>query len=231
LIILAVVDVSQSGKVADAYEAAYRGTGDEDAMRVGVIAASVGTAAARALFGIGFIVLAIFNNSGKNPARITTWVLAGLGVCCGTIFLIGSAASSTFNFDSEGRGNRPDPEDVQRQVNDALPSWYNPVVITLGLVALLVLLAVIILLALPPANEFFRKPPAVWQPPGGYPQPGGHYPYGLQPAPPPGAGPPPTGAPPPPTGAPPPPTGAPPPPPAAPPTAPPPEPPPGGPPD
>jgi uncharacterized membrane protein len=202
-----VVEVSQVGTIADTYEAAYRGTGDEDAMRTGAIAGSIGGAAVGALFGIAYLVLAIFNGRGKNPARITTWVLAGLGVCCGTIGLIGSAASSSFNFGS-GDGNGPDPADVRRQLDEALPSWYSPVVITLGVIALLALLAVIILLALPPANEFFRKPQAVWQPPaypqaGGYPQPGG-YPapgtYYPPPASPPAPGippaPPPPGAPP-----------------------------------
>lgn len=172
-----VVELSQVGTIADTYEAAYRGTGDEDAMRTGAVIGSVGGAALGALFGIAYLVLAIFNARGKNAARITTWVFAGLGVCCGTLGVIGSAVSS-FNFGGS-TDNGPDPDDVRRQLEDALPSWYTPVVITLAVLALLSLLAVIVLLALPPANEFFRKPEQVWQPPtypqaGGYPQPGGY---------------------------------------------------------
>lgn len=215
-LISVVLDLSQAGTIADATEAAYRGTGDEEARRTGVIIGTVAGAVIGAVLAIAYIVLAFFNNRGKNPARITTWVLAGLGVCCGTIGVIAGAASSSFNFGGSDDG--PDPADVQRQVNDALPSWYNPIAITLGVLVLLALLAVIILLALPPANEFFRKPQQVWQPPaypqaGGYPQPGGYpapgsyYPPpaqppapGIPPAPPPPGGQP---APPPPGGQPP----------------------------
>ena len=208
-----VVQVSQVGTIADTYEAAYRGTGGEETMRTGAIVGSIGGAALGALFGIAYLILAIFNNRGKNPARITTWVLAGIGLCCGAVGVIGSAASSSFNFGNSD-SNMPDPADVQRQLSDALPSWFRPLTITLGVITLLALLAVIILLALPPANEFFRKPQPAWQPPaypqaGGYPQPGGYpapgtyYPPpaqppapGIPPAPPPPAGQPPAAPPP-----------------------------------
>jgi hypothetical protein len=177
-LISVVIELSQAGTIADATEAAYRGTGDEDTMRTGAIVGAVAGAAVSAVLAIAYLVLAIFNNRGKNPARITTWVLAGLGVCCGTIGVVVGAASGTFNVGG-GDNNGPDPADVRRQVNDALPSWYSPLTIALGVIVLLALLAVIILLALPPANEFFRKPQPVWQPPaypqaGGYPQPGGY---------------------------------------------------------
>lgn len=170
-----VVDLSQLSTIADTYEDAYRGTGDEDAMRTGAIFSTSAGAVIGGLFGIAFILLGIFTGRGKNPARITTWVIAGLGVCCGTLGVIANAVSGSLNLGSSDTG--PSPEELRERLDAALPSWYNPVVLTLAVLVLLSLLTVIILLALPPSNEFFRKPEAVWQPPtypqaGGYPQPG-----------------------------------------------------------
>jgi hypothetical protein len=186
-LIALVVQVSQVGTIADATENAYRGTDAENTARVSTIVGTLVAAIIGGLFAIAYIVLAIFNNRGKNASRIVTWVLGGIGVCCGALGLVGAAASNSFNFNRSDR-NLPDPADVQRQINDALPSWYRPVTITLGVVALLAVLAVIILLALPPSNEFFRKPQQVWQPPeypqgGGYPPPGGYQQPGGYPTP------------------------------------------------
>jgi hypothetical protein len=200
-----VILLSQVSTIADVTEDAYRGTSAEDSARVGAVIGALGGAIIGALLAIAYVVLAIFNNRGKNPARIVTWVLGGIGVCCGTLGLIGNAVSNSFTFNNRN-DNLPDPKEVQRQINDALPSWYRPTTTTLAVLALLALLAAIILLALPPANEFFRKPQAVWQPPGyptvgyppagSYPPPGGYYPSGQQgPSGPPPTAPPPPGAP------------------------------------
>jgi uncharacterized membrane protein len=173
-IIAVVVQLSQLGTVADATEQAYQGTGDEDTARFSTILGTTIAVILGALFAIAYVVLAIFNNRGKNPARITTWVIGGIGLCCGTLGVIGSAVSGSLNFQSTDDG--PDPAEVQRQVDAALPGWYNPIFLTLGVIGLLGLLAAIILLALPPSNDFFRKPQEVWQPPqaGGFPQAGGY---------------------------------------------------------
>ncbi len=186
-IISLVVQLSQIGTISDVYADAYRGTtveGSEGLFTAGsVVGAGLG-----AVFAIGYLLLAVFDGRGKNGARITTWVIAGLAACCGVFGLLGNAASSalTANVDSSD-ASLPDPQDIQRQLEAALPSWYQPATLTLGVITLLAVIAVIILLALPPSNEFFRKPQPVWQPPypgtpGGYVQPGAYYP--APPAPP-----------------------------------------------
>jgi hypothetical protein len=196
-----IVGLSQLGTIADVYENAYRGTDQEDGARVGAVGGTLVGSILGGLLGIAYIVLTFFNNRGKNPARITTWVLAGIGACCG---VAGLASSAVGSLGMPSGDDLPDPDEVQRQLNDALPSWYTPVLLTTSLVALLGLLAVIVLLALPPANEFFRKPQQVWQPStypqaGGYPQPGSYYPPPAGQSPPGGAPPPPApGGPPPP---------------------------------
>lgn len=169
-IVSMIVALSQLSTIADVTEDAYRGTDAEDAARISTVVGTLVGAILGALFAIAFVILAIFNNRGKNASRITTWVLAGIGACCGIFGLIGAVAGSSFRFGG-GDDDLPDPADVQRQIDDAVPSWYRPSTITLGLLALIGLLVVIILLALPPSNEFFRKPRQQFEPPPpAYPQ-------------------------------------------------------------
>lgn len=171
------VQLGQARTIANATEAAYLGTHDEES--VSIIFTTTAGAILAGLFTIAYIVLAIFNGRGNNPARVTTWAIGGIGVFCGAFSVIDSAFRRSLIYLGETPGGT-DAVTVQRQVNDALPSWYNPTVITLGVIGLLTVLAVSILLALPPSNEFFRKPQQVWQPPedasgAGHPQPGGGF--------------------------------------------------------
>ncbi len=158
-----VAALASMGEVSRIYEEAYAGTDlDGVGSTFAVVGSIVGTVLGL-LFAVGLVILAIFNNRGKNGSRITTWVIGGLLLCCSGFGLIGAAGS--FNMDS-GNTNVPDAEEVQNRVGDALP-WLMPVQIVTSLVVLLALLVALILLALPPSNEFFRKPPADWQPPVG----------------------------------------------------------------
>lgn len=170
-----IVALTQVGTISDVYEEAYRGTSAEDAAKVGAVASTLGTAGVGVLFAIAFVLLAIFNNRGKNPSRITTWVVGGLGVCCSGLGLLTVAVGNSFSV-GNGDSDLPDPADVRQRVEDALPSWYAPVTLTATVLVLLSLVLTLILLALPPSNEFFRKREPVWQPPPAYPLSGGGYP-------------------------------------------------------
>jgi hypothetical protein len=209
-VISAILTLSQASAMKQAIEKAYAGVqGGSTAASVAsafiIVGAIIGV-----LFAIGFVVLGIFVGRGSNAARIVTWVIAGLSVCCGGIGLFTSAAGGSFGGGSPSGG--PSQADVQRAIKDALPSWYGGTTLTLGTIGLLCALAVIVLLLLPASNEYFRKQPAqVWEPP----TPGGPAQFGPPPSGPPSGppqfGPPPSGPPPsgpPPSG--PPPSGAPP---------------------
>ncbi|GAA4463476.1 hypothetical protein GCM10023170_069750 [Phytohabitans houttuyneae] len=158
-----IIGLSVIGTTSDVYREAYEGTSAEGAEAF-VTVTSVIVGVIGLLFAIAFVVLAIFNNRGKNPSRIVTWVLGGISLCCSGVSLAGSAFSNSMNFDS-GQNDVPDASEIQRRLEDALPSWYTPVTITLAVISLLALLAALILLALPPSNEFFRKPAPAWEPP------------------------------------------------------------------
>ncbi|HEU4423250.1 MAG TPA: hypothetical protein VFR67_12015 [Pilimelia sp.] len=191
-----IVALSALGTIADIYNDAYEGTeleGSGDFLAgIGII----GGSAFGVLMAVGLVVLAIFNNRGKNGSRITTWVLGGLLLCCSGFGLVGQLAGASMNFGTGG-GDLPDPEEIQRRIDEAVP-WYTPTAAGLGLVALLALATALILLALPPSNEYFRKRQPVWEPPvpgypgyqaqPGYPPAGSHAPAPFQPAqPPPGS--------------------------------------------
>lgn len=199
-----IVALSVTGTMQQVYEDAYAGT---DMESVGTL--TTVTTIAGAIFGLlvaaGLVVLALLNNRGKNPSRIVTWVLGGIYLCCSGGGLALGAAGSALTPDTTGiDSNMPDPAQVQRDLEAALPGWYDPVNLLLGVVTVLALLAALILLALPPSNEFFRKPAVAWEPPvpGGVPpMPGGAYPSyppvpGTPPGPPPVPGTPPAAGPP-----------------------------------
>jgi hypothetical protein len=78
----------------------------------------------------------------------------GRPICatCSVLSVIDSAFRSTLSLIGETPEGANGAE-IQRQVTDALPSWYHPFVIALGVIGLLVVLAVTVLLALPPSRQ------------------------------------------------------------------------------
>ncbi|MEU4677351.1 hypothetical protein [Micromonospora sp. NPDC023737] len=174
-----IITLSTIGTIRDVMRDAYASTDPDMADAVSGITYAVGIGGAifALLLAAGLVVLALLNNRGKNGSRITTWVLGGIMVCCTGGNLAGGAAGGfTGGATSGASGNAPSPDEIQRQVDAALPGWFAPLSTAISLIAVLALLAALILLALPKANEFFRKPQPAWEPPTpgaaypGYPQ-------------------------------------------------------------
>ena len=191
LILTAIAQFSVQGTVEDAVMEELRNdpsfaesgiTADDISTFVSVI--FVGIAVVYVIFAVFYVVLGLLNNAGKRPARILSWILSGIALlCCGMFGLIGQVAGTTYTVNGESN------DQLTQAVEDATPAWAT----TLEWVSLLLFifgsLAIIILLAVPASNEFFRKE----EPPGGYP---GQPPYGQPPyggPPPSGPGQPPTG--------------------------------------
>ncbi|MEV1142590.1 hypothetical protein [Micromonospora sp. NPDC049799] len=168
-----IVALSTLSKIQDVYRDAFAGTDAEGAESVATIA-GIGGGVISLLFAVGLVVLALLNMRGKNGARITTWVVGGIAVCCTGVGLAGSAVGNSLG--GQNTGNVPSQDEINRRLDEALPSWYEPVTTLLAVLGILSLLAALILLALPKANEFFRKPQQAWEPPvpgatyPGYPQ-------------------------------------------------------------
>ncbi|WFE37741.1 hypothetical protein [Micromonospora sp. WMMD998] len=166
-----IVTLAVIGKIRDVMTDAYAGTSAESAGDI-AYAFTIGSSVLTLLLAIGLVVLAMLNNRGKNASRITTWVVGGILLCCTGGGLLSGVSGGMMGSGGNTSGDLPSTQEVQRRVEDALPSWHTPVSTLLGLIALLALLGALILLALPKANEFFRKPKAGWEPP----VPGGAYP-------------------------------------------------------
>lgn len=151
----------QIGAVSDAYEEVYAGTDFEGSETIGTIA-FVGAGAITLLLAGGLAVLAIFNNRGKNPSRIVTWVVGGVLLCCLGIGLAAQGVMSGIEVDS---GSGPTQSEVENALTNALPSWYGTWEVLSTVISVLSLIGAIVLLLLPASNEFFRKPPEVFEPP------------------------------------------------------------------
>jgi hypothetical protein len=116
------------------------------------------------LMAIVYVLLAVFVGRGKQWARITTWIVAGIfGACCNLFGVLGSAASS--GLSGMGAPSGVDSKKIAEDTAALLPGWMQPVGLALSLVSLLAALGAIILLMLPPSNPYFRKAEPVWTPP------------------------------------------------------------------
>jgi hypothetical protein len=175
-LISAIVTVISYGPMLDAARDYAGGTSEGDTIVATLQIGRYGGLAIAALFAIGYAVLGIFTNRGKNPARIVAWVVLGIGLCCNAGSLVSTALGGALSPGGNANSNSSiDPEELQRRMEAALPGWANAVSYILLTVSLIAALSAIILLALPAANEFFRKVEPVWEPP----VPGAVYPAGA----------------------------------------------------
>ncbi|MEU1590263.1 hypothetical protein [Micromonospora sp. NPDC005710] len=170
-VISLIITLSTFGKTRDALRDAYANSATDGEQVADVFAVvGIGGSIVLLLLAIVLGVLALFNNQGRNGARITTWIVGGVMVCCVGGGLLSNAAGG-FNAGG-GTGDGPSPEEIQRRLDEALPTWVTPVSLLLGVLSLIALIAALVLLALPKANPFFRKATAAWEPP----TPGASYP-------------------------------------------------------
>jgi hypothetical protein len=142
----------------------------------------------------GQITAAMLMGRASNAGRVTAWVVDGLTLLCcgcglGTSFLGNGNVSTTTNNTSE----------TIHFTTSGSAGALGVVIFGATGIGILASIAVIILLVLPEANEYFRRPQAVWsptqwaggpaggygQPPSPYGQPGSYPPPGVY-GPPPG---------------------------------------------
>lgn len=121
---------------------------------------------------VGLLAMGVLR--GSNAARIITWILIGISICCGGCGAI-SAFSTAGTTDLTLNVENVSEETAQalgRALHDAIPGWLTATSGGLGCLQVLAYLAVAVLLAVPASNAYFRKPAPAWQPPeGGWPEP------------------------------------------------------------
>ncbi|MEV6599120.1 hypothetical protein AB0M36_20020 [Actinoplanes sp. NPDC051346] len=169
-----VVGLATISTVSQVYKELYSGSAEEGMEGI-VVGAMIGAVVINILIAAGLVILGVFNNRGRRGSRITTWVIGGIFLCCSGFGLLGNAVSGGMNLDGAGTSG-PSQREIDQKIEQALPGWYGPVSTTLSVVLVLALLAALILLMLPPAHAYFRKPLATWDPSMPYP-----YPYQGQP--------------------------------------------------
>jgi hypothetical protein len=164
-LVSAVLSVLTVGPTTRVYEDLFADVPNSDtAVTLGTVSVYVAIVFA-VLLAVAYLILGIFTRRGKNPARIVTWVVAGLVVLCTGCGLVATSALGSLGSMGSDPSGGPTPAEVQDAIAAELPGWLGPVSLTLGVITIIVLLTVIVLLALPASNAYFRKPEPVWTPP------------------------------------------------------------------
>lgn len=190
LIATAIAQFVVKGMVEDTVEDQLRS--DPALAGTGITASDVSTlvtfvfvavAVVYLLFAAFYVVLGVLDNAGKRPARILTWILAGIALaCCGFGGLINQGGGTTYTVNDQQYD-----DELTKALADATPTWVGALEWASLLLFIGGSLVIIILLALPASNEFFRKevqPQSFYpgQPPYGQPPYPGQPPYGQGPS-------------------------------------------------
>ena len=114
------------------------------------------------VIAIALVALALLNGAGNRPARIITWIVQPIVLICGAALFAGQfMGEQMMDMAAENAGSDAlagaDMGAVVDAAYGAYPAW--TAVVSYGALALAVIgsLAVIILLAVPSANAYFRK--------------------------------------------------------------------------
>jgi hypothetical protein len=152
-------DLLYTDQRLDVYREAYAGTVAEDAVRELSATPFQVVSAAIVAAGVIMAVLAALVFRRSNAARVAAWVLGGLLIC-------GAAPSLVLEPGLPPRpAGAPPAREIERMLDEAVPAWATAADWTGLIVAVVALLTAIVLLGVPRANAFFRKPPPLSAPP------------------------------------------------------------------
>lgn len=175
-LISSILSIAYAGKIADGAKKALGNSSQAGAAPGLAIGSSIG-AIVGFLIIVGLVLLAYFVSRGAQVARILTWVLGGIALCC-TVVGFGTTLAGSALWDQSRKQDPTLPtwDEYQRAMYSEVPGWYKPVTTLLGVLLVLAILLAIILLAMPASHPYFRKPQQEWEPPipgGGPGYPGG----------------------------------------------------------
>ncbi|MEV0649153.1 hypothetical protein AB0I28_28255 [Phytomonospora sp. NPDC050363] len=102
-----------------------------------------------------FALLGIWTLRGVNGVRITTWILGGIAVLCGLFSVLTSGLQSTLTTsNTTGGGEYAWAQEID--VQSLMPGWFTAYSVIQNIVSTGMYAAVVILLLLPAAHEYFR---------------------------------------------------------------------------
>jgi hypothetical protein len=151
-LLLTIVSLSTASHAIDTIDDIYARDGISNGDTVAKASIYV-SAVVEVLIVALFVILAVFVLRGKNAMRITTWVVAGLGVLCTLCGVAGNGVATTMSNQQNGVSNQD-----TAALKDAVPGWARGTTLTVDVLVLVALIAVIILLTLSASNAYFRKP-------------------------------------------------------------------------
>lgn len=131
---------------------------DIDGLTAFIRASAIASAVLLVLSALLLIGLAVGILRGSNVARVLTWILSVLGVLCGCCGVLGALGQTTMTSFRGGDTDAQTAEELGRALSDAYPDWWLPVIGGLSGLQMLGYIAIAVLLALPAANAFFRRP-------------------------------------------------------------------------
>ncbi|GAA0724681.1 hypothetical protein Drose_38000 [Dactylosporangium roseum] len=162
-LIYVILGAVYAGKLAEGAKRAVEGTSQANA---GQGVSSVVSIVVGLVIAVLLGLLAFFVGQGKQVARILTWVVGGLALCC-TIGAFGFAMLGS-TFWEQARKNDPSLPTWERYnelLYSEVPGWYQPVTMVLSVLTVIAILVAIILLALPKSHPYFRTVQQEWEPP------------------------------------------------------------------
>ncbi|MCO1597264.1 hypothetical protein M8C17_19095 [Micromonospora sp. RHAY321] len=158
-LLLALSGLARLGQVAaeavtqNAYLKAHEAVGTPSAFAALPMAFLMGVGLVVSLGALVVVVLALVNLGGWNWTRIVTWVIGGVTLAVAGGWL----ALRLIPTPPAEAGDRTDWDRVDAIAGQWIPAWVEPVATFTGYVASPALLVSVVLLALPPANAFYRR--------------------------------------------------------------------------
>ncbi|MCI4063576.1 hypothetical protein MRQ36_13675 [Micromonospora sp. R77] len=155
----AVIGLAALDGTVDRFRAAANGTGATGGEVDGVVSllrvSGILAAVVTVLVGLVLVGLALGLLAGRPGARVTTWVVCGLGLLCGCgalgVLVVERTAPLRLGTDQRVTA------DLLARAGDAYPSWWIPLNAAASVGQLLGYLVVAALLTLPAARAWFRR--------------------------------------------------------------------------
>lgn len=140
-------------RVLDVYREAYAGTAAEEAVRNQSTTSFQVVGIAIVVAAVVLAGLAVLIRRRSRAARIGVWTLGGLLICAAGPGLVLEPSPPP-----RPRDALPASE-IERMLDEAVPAWATAAGWSGLVIAVVALLAAVVLLGLPRANDYFRKPP------------------------------------------------------------------------
>ncbi|WP_433212289.1 hypothetical protein ACQP00_52220 [Dactylosporangium sp. CS-047395] len=165
-VISVVLQLLYANKIAEGTKRVYEEAGVQMSSTTGVGIGSTITVIFGFIIIVVLVLLGYLVGRGNQVARVLTWVVGGLALCCG-VFALGAALfqSALWEAARDTNSSLPTWDRYKEIVYADVPGWYEPVTTILGILLVIAIALPIILLALPSSHPYFRKEQQQWEPP------------------------------------------------------------------